>query len=274
MTAPPPRPPSTAPSTCERHRGLRSDSGSPIRPPAWAHTPAGTDAVHRYRPWTTPAAALGIAILVAAGLGCTARNPHRDTVLTLGSAPRTANPVTLAAAPTANGLLPPDRWPPACDLLTETDIHVVLPQTSHVEQISRDLTLRNEQPSAALPTITVTGGRCVITIRLPSTPKAAIVSLTVRVRAAGTPGVARINYQHIKNDTDCGPTTPDPSLDECSYSQFGQWAILKHGLAVDLSAAPPNLAGHFEHQGDTTIRDYWTRHVLRELIAAIAARLP
>lgn len=213
-------------------------------------------------------------------MGCGAGEPERHPVVAVGVAPSPSSPVALAS-PDGTGLLPLNSWPRACDLLTETDVRAVLPQTTKVESKLGDLTFKNADLHARERSLDVTNVRCTHTVWLPGTYPAELPAtyLNLTVRAAGTPKLARLNYdKYVKEhgDTAC-PTEFDPlGLDACHHNALhDRWVILKNGVAIEFTANVPTLDGRFAGQGaDEQVRDFWHRQVTPRFVTAIVTKLP
>lgn len=138
--------------------------------------------------------------------------------IAIGAAPTAATGrIAFPTSYDASGFFPFDHWPKACDLLTDQDLHAILPQISDIRRVPADQALT-----------LLSGGRqayaknamCQIRFSLPGTPKPTdpIVSeIDVSEIAAGSPDVVRLNWdggnhpQHHRSvaGLDCYTTSDD-----------------------------------------------------------------
>jgi hypothetical protein len=193
-----------------------------------------------------------------------------------------ATPIKLAAKPDQTGLLPISRWPAACDLLPEEAVRQVLPAATLVEMkrvtptfetgdfVNRDKVFPGD-------------ASCHIGIDFaeakPREPGKRAAYIYVTVRVAGTPELARKNYDEniVLADEECpSELVAATGLDDCG-KDVAKWTFLKNGIAGELSGISPFLNDdvYFEGQQDNTYpTQFWKDTVETEMLKAVAGRLP
>jgi len=135
--------------------------------------------------------------------------------LTLRSAlTEPGQPIALDRASDPSGAVAFDRWPRACELLTDDEIKSVLPQTTKVERESMDGETHikegvvNYGRYASVRDVAVKDGRCSFDLDIPATglrlsdlnpPR-----LEVHVDFAGTPAFVKLNFPYRERQNSIG----------------------------------------------------------------------
>jgi hypothetical protein len=90
----------------------------------------------------------------------------------------------------------PDRWPQACDLIEEAQLHTLLPQATAITTTRNDVRVNDALYPGS--TSTAHGASCRIRFTLPATGdphRDSEWSITIGVTAAGGPNAVRRNYE-------------------------------------------------------------------------------
>ncbi|MEU4623225.1 hypothetical protein AB0G04_25045 [Actinoplanes sp. NPDC023801] len=210
--------------------------------------------------------------------GCAAEEQPRIPLGEAGS----ATPIRLAAKPDRTGLLPMSKWPAACDLLPEPAVREILPAATVVE-MKRVTPTFETGDLGSRDRVFPGDASCHIGIdfagaeRRESRDYPAYIYVTVR--AAGTPELARKNYDEkvVLAGKECpADLVAATGLDGCA-EDIGKWAFLKNGITGELSGLAPllNDGVYFEGQKENTYADQiWRGTVETEMLKAVAARLP
>jgi hypothetical protein len=217
-------------------------------------------------------AALAAALCCAALTGCPGA-----AEIAVGSAPAPAAKVSLAR-PDDTGFVPLATWPQACDLISDADIRAVLPAVTKVDRKPQGLEMPNLDLGGPQRITTATGALCTADIWMDGVhdPEDKATTLEVRVRMAGTPKLAKSNYDRFMKQVGPCPTgAVGIGVDACSRSG-SSWAFLKNGIAVEFTGYRPTLAEDARYQGQQGDDDsvVWEDRVIPELVRAVAAKLP
>jgi hypothetical protein len=199
------------------------------------------------------------------------------TEIAVGSAPASAATMSVAA-PDTSGLVPLPTWPQACELLTDADVHAILPTATKVDSNPKGLEMTNFDLNSPQRIVTANGALCATDVWIAdiAEPDEKATTLEVRVRMAGTPQIAKANYDRFVKQTQPCPSAAEAiQLDHCSRSG-SSWALLRGGLAVEFAGYQPTLGKDARYQGQQGDDDgaVWNERVIPEFIKAIAAKLP
>jgi hypothetical protein len=196
----------------------------------------------------------------------------------MGAAPANQAKLELAA-PSENGLLGFNEWPNACELLPDSDIKAVLPQTFKITRNSGNQKLRFLDFGPGPHEMTVLDANCYTGLWLEGTEpdsKLPTTDVTVRVGFAGTVELAKQNYEKfLEEDGACPALLEGLGLDDCGKDRFSTYAFRKGGVAIKVTSSGSyveRFAGQGE--GEDAPQAFWRDRVLPEFIKAIAGKLP
>ncbi len=220
----------------------------------------------------------GILALCVAGCLLVAACGGDAPPIKVGSAPAIGSKVTLPR-PASNGLTSFGDWPQACGLITDVDVHAILPQSHGIVRRSFNpaFKLRGDY---GMTTRTAVGAGCQMTWWLPgSNPDAKVptVNLDLSFDAVGSPSIVQENYTTSKTGI-----VGVPGLDRCVQSPES-YRCLTHGdgwtqAAFTLQWTGDPSVSRFEGQPGGTGRDatdaFWHDRVAVEFVKVVAARLP
>ncbi|MBA3747183.1 MAG: hypothetical protein H0W96_06770 [Solirubrobacterales bacterium] len=153
-------------------------------------------------------ACVALAIMAASILsGCGDDEAASREPLTLRPAPtEPGTPIDLDRARDSSGAVAFDRWPRACELLTDDEIKAVLPQTTKVERESENEEVRIKEGVvasgryASVREATAKDGKCSFKLDLPATglrlSDVNPPSFDVSIDLAGTPAFVKQNFPY------------------------------------------------------------------------------
>jgi hypothetical protein len=218
-----------------------------------------------------------LTVLAAALCGTMMTGCSGPTEITVGSAPATAATLSIAE-PDRSGWVPLSTWPQACELLTDADVHAILPTATKVDSNPKGLEMTNLDVNSPQRNAMANGALCATDVWIADVadPDEKATTLEVRVRMAGTPKLAEANYNRfVKQIQPCPSTAEAIRLDDCSRSG-SSWAFLRGGLAVEFAGHEPTLGEDARYQGQQGDDDsvVWNERVIPEFVKAIAAKLP
>lgn len=186
--------------------------------------------------------------LLAVLVGCRGQDAPR--VLVMNSPQRGfLAPIGLDLPRDSSGAFAFDRWPKACDLLTDADIQAVLPQVTTVVRQPEDqkITLLQDLSVNAIPrpprTVTAKGARCSYRLELPGVFRKGVTpSLSVNVIYAGTPDAVKLNFSSLGSNEE-PVEIPDA---ECRGSKTSAQVSCRKGpLAFSVAS---NFFDHTEYK--------------------------
>ncbi len=208
-----------------------------------------SDATRRPRKRAVLALAL-IAPLLLTGCSSAPPDPIR-----IGSAPATpTGKADLSAPVDPSGFFVFNRWPNACELLTDGDIRAVFPQAQGILRKPADEKLRilpDLRAPRPVQEVTVKNASCRVAFSLPGVelkdelPDTSGYQIKVRVDAAGTAEVVRDNYAP---DEKAPPVSVGGA--ECRIRTH-DFSCLKGQVAFTLSGNP---AGVYQGKFDGKLR--------------------
>jgi len=161
-------------------------------------------------------ACVALAVMAASILsGCADDEAASREPLTLRPAPtEPGTPIDLDRARDSSGAVAFDRWPRACELLTDDEIKAVLPQTTKIERESKNEEVRIKEGVvasgrfASVREATAKDGKCRFKLDLPATGlRLSDVNpprLEVHVDFAGTPAFVKLNFPYRERQNSIG----------------------------------------------------------------------
>ncbi|WP_328941081.1 hypothetical protein OG259_05065 [Streptomyces sp. NBC_00250] len=210
--------------------------------------------------------------------GCSSPPPALEFGTAEPSGPR------LAAQPAANGSLPVAQWPNACEVLSDTEIHAILPQATDFEREPLKVTIMNFNPlaeSAPGTTGDVAAGGCSYKFGLPSEYESKRnSSIKLTFTAIADPALVRESYAEDMKDAREQATRLKKEFRDLGAALGAEGCFLP-----DLSEGPTCFRGpyKFEVDGMSTadgVGEYpesnknWSDKVLTHVARTVSARIP